>query len=303
MSTNLPAHPMRRALNWGATGREMTEALPGDDLLPDGRSITNALDISAPPGDVWPWIAQIGRGRAGFYTYTWIENLLGADIHNLDHIDPALQHLQQGERIWLTPPRYLGKSGQFWTVKTVDPMRAFVLEQRPPDNPTTGTWALVLQPRDGATRLLNRHRDRPPHTFSMRAWTTIMMAGNLVMERKMLKTIAKRSAPPASQLSTFRSAEGKRLYLDAYRQVLEEWPVPFEELMVPTAFGDTHVPVSGAPGAAPVVLLHATGTSATGWLKNVGSLSQHHRVFAVDIIGEAGRSRQHALLRDRHALQ
>jgi pimeloyl-ACP methyl ester carboxylesterase len=70
--------------------------------------------------------------------------------------------------------------------------------------------------------------------------------------------------------------------------------------MVPTAFGDTHVIVSGEPGAAPVVLLHATGTSATGWLKNVGPLSQHHRVFAVDIMGEAGRSRQHALLRDRH---
>jgi pimeloyl-ACP methyl ester carboxylesterase len=70
--------------------------------------------------------------------------------------------------------------------------------------------------------------------------------------------------------------------------------------MVPTAFGDTHVLVSGEPDAAPVVLLHATGTSATGWLKNVGALTQHHRVFAVDLIGEAGRSRQTALLRDRH---
>jgi pimeloyl-ACP methyl ester carboxylesterase len=170
--------------------------------------------------------------------------------------------------IWLTPPRYLGKPGQFWTVKTVDPMRALVLEQRPP---------------------LPHHRNVDTRTATTRQ-----------MERKMLKTIAKRSVPPASQLSTFRSAEGKRLYLDAYQKALGQWPVPFQDLMVPTAFGDTHVIVSGEPAAAPVVLLHATGTSATGWLKNVGPLSQHHRVFAVDIMGEAGRSRQHALLRDRH---
>jgi hypothetical protein len=76
--------------------------------------------------------------------------------------------------IWLTPPRYLGKPGQFWTVKTVDPMRALVLEQRPP---------------------LPHHRNVDTRTATTRQ-----------MERKMLKTIAKRSVPPASQLSTFRSA-------------------------------------------------------------------------------------------------
>lgn len=104
---------------------------------------------------------------------------------------------------------------------------------------------------------------------------------------------------PASHLAAFRSADGERRYLHAYREVLEEWPVPYRELMVPTSFGDTHVLVSGEPDAAPVVLLHATGTSATGWVQNVGPLSKHHRVFAVDLIGEAGRSRQTALLRDR----
>jgi hypothetical protein len=54
----------------GATDREITDALPGDELLPDGGSFANALDVSAPPGDAWAWIAQIGRGRAGFWHHT-----------------------------------------------------------------------------------------------------------------------------------------------------------------------------------------------------------------------------------------
>lgn len=125
-------------------------------------------------------VDRTDRARSGWLLHLHLDrNLLDADIHNLDHIDPALQHPQEGDRIWLTPPRYLGQPGQFWTLKLVDPMRALVLEQRPPANPTTGTWALVLQSRDGATRLLNRHRDYAPNTFPMRAWTTIMIAGTL----------------------------------------------------------------------------------------------------------------------------
>ena len=79
--------------------------------------MTNAVTVAAPPQRVWPWIPQIGRGRAGFYTYTWLENVIGADIHNLDRIDPALQNLAVGDRIWLTPERYLGRvPGQAWRV-------------------------------------------------------------------------------------------------------------------------------------------------------------------------------------------
>lgn len=112
--------------------------------------------------------------------------------------------------------------------------------------------------------------------------------------------LAARSAMrPAGELSGFRSVEGERRYQHAYQDVLDEWPVPYRELMVPTSFGETHVVVSGREDAAPVILLHATGTSATGWLLNIAPLSEQHQVFAVDILGEAGRSRQTALLRDR----
>jgi len=107
------------------------------------------------------------------------------------------------------------------------------------------------------------------------------------------------AARQPGRLSGFRSLQGERRYDRAYRAVLDEWPVPCQSVWVPTPFGDTHILTSGPAEAPPVVLLHATDTSATGWRLNVGPLSQEHRVFAVDILGEAGRSRQTAILRDR----
>jgi pimeloyl-ACP methyl ester carboxylesterase len=100
-------------------------------------------------------------------------------------------------------------------------------------------------------------------------------------------------------LSGFKTLQGGRRYLRAYDQVLARWPVPFQELEVPTPFGDTHVIVSGPAAAPPLVLLHATGTSSTGWLLNIGALCQRYRVYAVDILGEPGKTRQTRLLRDR----
>jgi pimeloyl-ACP methyl ester carboxylesterase len=111
--------------------------------------------------------------------------------------------------------------------------------------------------------------------------------------------LAQRSSPRPGQLSGFTSPDGEARYLRAYQAVLAHWPVPYRDLIVSTPFGDTHIVVSGEGGKPPLVLLHATGTSATGWVSNVGPLSKQHQVFAVDIVGEAGRSRQTALLRDR----
>jgi hypothetical protein len=86
---------------------------------------------------------RIGRGRGGFYTYTAIERLLGAEIVNLDRIDPSLQSIKPGDRIWMTPERYLGRlPGQFWRVRQVQPVRALVLERKPPESPQapSGRW-------------------------------------------------------------------------------------------------------------------------------------------------------------------
>ena len=81
-------------VNWGSTATERQMALPGDELHPGptGHS-TQMITINASPDVVWQWLVQIGQDRAGFYTYMWLENLIGADIHNANEIHPEWQTL------------------------------------------------------------------------------------------------------------------------------------------------------------------------------------------------------------------
>jgi pimeloyl-ACP methyl ester carboxylesterase len=103
----------------------------------------------------------------------------------------------------------------------------------------------------------------------------------------------------SSQLASFKSSKGEAEYVSAYDAVLKLWPVPFEENDVMTRFGTTHVIASGSKGSPPLLVLHATGTSSTMWFPNIGALSSAYCVYAVDIIGEPGKSRQSRLLRNR----
>ncbi len=77
-------------LEWGATGSEARSRLPGDELLEDADGVsTRAITIDSPAADVWPWLAQMGPSpRGGAYTYDWIENLLGLNMHSVEHILP-----------------------------------------------------------------------------------------------------------------------------------------------------------------------------------------------------------------------
>jgi hypothetical protein len=59
---------------WGATDEGVCRAMPGDGLVPDATSTTRAITIAAPPEQVWPWLVQLGYGRAGWYSYDWIDN-------------------------------------------------------------------------------------------------------------------------------------------------------------------------------------------------------------------------------------
>ncbi len=84
--------------NWGSIAAERQMALPGDDVNPDRtRQSTLAITINAPSDVVWQWLVQVGQDRAGFYTYTWLENLFWADIHNVNEIRPEWQHLAVGD--------------------------------------------------------------------------------------------------------------------------------------------------------------------------------------------------------------
>src|SRR5690349_9411838 len=84
----------RPILTWGATAAEAAARLPGDELLEDADGVaTRAIEIRAPTSAVWPWIAQMGPSpRGGAYTYDWIENLLGLNMHSADTVLPEFQH-------------------------------------------------------------------------------------------------------------------------------------------------------------------------------------------------------------------
>ncbi|MGW6063201.1 alpha/beta fold hydrolase [Streptomyces sp. NPDC055189] len=76
----------------------------------------------------------------------------------------------------------------------------------------------------------------------------------------------------------------------AYDKVLAKWPAGTEHRTVSTPFGDTYVAVCGPAGAPPLVLLPGGGATAGSWFANVGKWARKRRVYAVDLIGEAGRS-------------
>lgn len=94
----------------------------------------------------------------------------------------------------------------------------------------------------------------------------------------------------ARKTSVFRSPEMQARYVAAYEEALKLWPVPYEDLYVPTRFGDTHVIASGSAEAPPLVLFHPAGCGAVIWHRNVGPLSRRFWTYAVDTIGEVNRS-------------
>ncbi len=148
--------------NWGSSEAERQIALPGDGLHPGPtQHSTLAITIHAPSEVVWQWLVQIGQDRAGFYTYTWLENLAGADIHNSNEIHPEWQTLTVGD-IWrVVPSDYLGDVGKdagFW-VMIIDPGHALVVE-------TMG--AFVLNPIDADTTRLFVRSEAAPANVLMR---------------------------------------------------------------------------------------------------------------------------------------
>ena len=88
--------------------------LPGDDLIanPD-LTATRAITVHTSAEQVWPWIAQLGRGRGGFYSYDVLENLVGCDIHSADQIVPEWQDITVGDQVKLHPE--VGLASLWWS--------------------------------------------------------------------------------------------------------------------------------------------------------------------------------------------
>ena len=90
--------------------------------------------------------------------------------------------------------------------------------------------------------------------------------------------------------SVFKDPENEAKYMAAYDNVFSHWPVPYIAVDVPTRFGKTHINVSGSQTAPPLVLLPGNFTSSTTWFYNVVGLSQSYCIYAVDTLGDVGKS-------------
>ena len=176
-------------LTWGTTADEAARRLPGDELLEDADGIaTRAITIDAPPEAVWPWLAQMGPSpRGGAYTYDWIENLLGLDMHSVDRVLPEFQHPEVGDTI--------GYGKNRMRLERVEPER--VIAWRSEDG--NWVWTFVLAEHDGKTRLISRNRFRLP-TLAARIGMLPMEPASLLMERKMLLGIKQRAEASPSRL-------------------------------------------------------------------------------------------------------
>lgn len=159
---------------------------------------THAITIRASAAEVWPWLVQIGQGRGGFYSYEWIENMMGLDIRNANRIIPEFQHLQVGDAIPFTP------DGFSVPVAIIEPEHALVLhgDTRTGNVPNAlaplggyvnVTWGFYLCERaDGATRMVERWRvDWSPQ--NMLFYRLLMEPGAFVMEQRMLRGIKERA--------------------------------------------------------------------------------------------------------------
>jgi hypothetical protein len=122
----------------------VNRTLPGDDLIsPVDLTATRAITIHATAAQVWPWIAQLGQGRGGFYIYDFLDNLVGCDIHSADRIVPEWQRIDIGAQVKLVPQVAL-------SVAVVVPARALVLRGGIPMGNTPLPLHLGVRPARGS---------------------------------------------------------------------------------------------------------------------------------------------------------
>jgi hypothetical protein len=188
------AYPLllrRWCLNWGATPEEVARAIPGDELNRHADTVsTRAITIAAPPSAIWPWLVQMGSGRGGAYTYDWIENLFGLNMHSADAIVPELQNLHVGDEL------PVGPNGPGLRAEIVEPEQ--VLAFRSEDG--NWVWQFALYPLGGRTRLVSRNRISTRSLAQPQRLAYVLMEpGSLVMERKMLLGIKQRAESLAAK--------------------------------------------------------------------------------------------------------
>jgi len=146
--------------HWGLDEKAAARRLPGDDIIAEPRwSWTHGIEIDAPAEDVWPWVAQVGADRAGFYSYQWLENIAGCNLRNAEAIHPAWQ-VREGDSLLLHP------QAPALPIASLVPGRHFVAHARPNASARAqgkpwieATWLFAVEPLGPRRcRFISRYR-------------------------------------------------------------------------------------------------------------------------------------------------
>ncbi|MFG2006819.1 hypothetical protein ACGFNU_47500 [Spirillospora sp. NPDC048911] len=197
-----------RLLRWGATSEEANRAYPGDELIPEatGQS-TMAVTLPAPPERVWPWLVQMGHGRAGWYSWDRLDNI---GHRSAERIVSEWQNVKAGDRMVTVP-----NEASWFTVAMLDEPRTLVLQddlQIPTGKPfdprgtypsayTEGIWAFHLQPVEGGqTRLVVRTRGRgKPRVLDRITAVALGEPAHFIMQHRQFQNLRRRlQAEPAN---------------------------------------------------------------------------------------------------------
>ena len=179
-------------LRWGATDAELQQVLPGDEIVGDrATEETRAITIDASVDTVWPWLAQLGQDRGGFYSYDILENLVGCRMPTEDRLRPEAQQWRLGDKLWMYPPDRAGGAG-FATLRVYVPGRVMGFGTRMTgtslNEPENGSWSFVLQRIDqDTTRLLVRGRGTTGRSLLGVSFDrSIFEPAHFAMERRMM---------------------------------------------------------------------------------------------------------------------
>jgi proline iminopeptidase len=172
-----------------ATAQEAAIHLDGDALIPNPIGVVNnAITIGRPPQAVWPWLAQMGAGRAGWYSYDFIDN---GGRPSAERILPEYQKVSTGAIFPAVPG-----ARDVFVVARCNPEHSLVLAWRLSDGRFQTTWAFVLEPLpSGRTRLLVRGRVAPGyHPYGLPQWLALYLGrpAHFIMQRKQMVNIKRR---------------------------------------------------------------------------------------------------------------
>jgi len=206
---------LRYARNrWGLDAETAARPYPGDELIATPRWMwTHAIEIDAPADEVWPWVAQIGADRGGFYSYQWLENVAGCNLRNAETIHPEWE-AREGGTLSVHPdmPRL--------NIVAVHPGRFFVVhgapgERAPGERFIEATWLFFVEPLgEHRCRVISRYRCACSDDLATRLQygEALVEPIGFAMDRRMLMGLKERAERAALQKRPMRSSSTSSVY-------------------------------------------------------------------------------------------